>query len=102
MKKYSLNKVEEAISSIKKGGLGLPMVLSVLIFLSYHYIGIFGKNAAEDNSITPYLASWISTIVIAPFAFYLTKRASYDEGFVNLDFLIIPLKHFLKKKLGSK
>ena len=78
------------------------MVLSVLIFLSYHYIGIFGKNAAEDNSITPYLASWISTIVIAPFALYLTKRASYDEGFVNLDFLIIPLKQFFKKKLGSK
>ncbi|MFL2587272.1 MAG: LptF/LptG family permease [Flavobacteriaceae bacterium] len=87
---------------IKKGGLGLPMVLSVLIFLSYHYIGIFGKNAAEDNSITPYLASWISTIVIAPFAFYLTKRASYDEGFVNLDFLIIPLKQVSKKILSSK
>ena len=87
---------------IKKGGVGLPMVLSVLIFLSYHYIGIFGKNAAEDNSITPYLASWISTIVIAPFAFYLTKRASYDEGFVNLDFLIIPLKQVFKKVLSSK
>ena len=87
---------------IKKGGLGLPMVLSVLIFLSYHYIGIFGKNAAEDNSIPPYLASWISTIIIAPFAFYLTRRASYDEGFVNLDFLFIPLKHFFKKISSSK
>ena len=87
---------------IKKGGLGLPMVLSVLIFLSYHYIGIFGKNAAEDNSVTPYLASWISTIIIAPFAFYLTRRASYDEGFVNLDFLFIPLKHFFKKISSSK
>ena len=74
---------------IKKGGLGLPLVLSVLIFLSYHYIGIFSKNAAEDNSINPILASWISTIVLAPFAFYLTKRASSDEGFVNLDFIIV-------------
>jgi lipopolysaccharide export system permease protein len=87
---------------IKKGGLGLPMVLSVLIFLSYHYIGIFGKNAAEDNSVTPYLASWISTIIIAPFAFYLTRRASYDEGFINLDFLFIPLKYFFKKISSSK
>ena len=87
---------------IKKGGLGLPMVLSVLIFLSYHYIGIFGKNAAEDNSVTPYLASWISTIIIAPFAFYLTRRASYDEGFINLDFLFIPLIHFFKKISSSK
>ena len=81
---------------IKKGGFGLPMVLSVLIFLSYHYIGIFGKNAAEDNSITPYLASWISTFVIAPFAFYLTKRASYDEGFINLEILMIPFRKVFK------
>ena len=87
---------------IKKGGLGLPMVLSVLIFLSYHYIGIFGKNAAEDNSISPFLGSWISTIVIAPFAFYLTKRASFDEGFVNLDFITVPIQKFLKKNLTSK
>ena len=87
---------------IKKGGLGLPLVLSVLIFLSYHYIGIFSKNAAEDNSINPILASWISTIVLAPFAFYLTKRASSDEGFVNLDFIIVPIQKIYAKFMEPK
>lgn len=87
---------------IKKGGLGLPLVLSVLIFLSYHYIGIFAKNASEDNSINPILASWISTMVLAPFAFYLTKRASSDEGFVNLDFIIVPIQKLYSKYMGSK
>ena len=58
---------------IRKGGLGLPLVLSIVIFLTYHYIGVFGKNAAEDSSISPFLGSWISTFVIAPFAIYLTK-----------------------------
>ena len=82
---------------IKKGGLGLPIVLSVLIFLSYHYIGIFGKNAAEDNSIIPVFASWISTIVIAPFAIYLTKRASLDEEIINLDIISNPIQILLKK-----
>jgi lipopolysaccharide export system permease protein len=66
---------------IRKGGLGLPLVLSIVIFLSYHYIGVFGKNAAEDNSISPFLGSWISTFVIAPFAIYLTKIVSTDRGF---------------------
>ena len=42
---------------IRKGGFGLPLVLAVIIFLTYHYIGMFGKNAAEDNSISPALAS---------------------------------------------
>ena len=87
---------------IKKGGLGLPIVLSVLIFLSYHYIGIFAKNAAEDNSVHPILASWLSTLIFAPFAFYLTKRASSDEGFVNLDIVIIPIQNFFFKYMKSK
>ena len=64
---------------IRKGGLGLPLVLSIIIFLTYHYIGVFGKNAAEDNSISPFVGSWISTLVIAPFAVYLTMLVSTDR-----------------------
>lgn len=68
---------------IRKGGIGLPLVLSVLIFLSYHYIGLFSTNAAEDNSISPFFASWLSTLILAPFAIILTRRASSDKGFVS-------------------
>ena len=64
---------------IRKGGLGLPLVLSIVIFLTYHYIGVFGKNAAEDNSISPFIGSWISTFTIAPFAIYLTMLVSTDR-----------------------
>ena len=64
---------------IRKGGLGLPLVLSIIIFLTYHYIGVFGKNAAEDNSISPFIGSWISTFIIAPFAIYLTMLVSTDR-----------------------
>lgn len=87
---------------IKKGGFGLPLVLGILVFLTYHFIGIFAKNASEDNSIDPILASWISTMVLAPFAFYLTKRASSDEGFVNLDFITVPIQKIYSKYIGSK
>jgi len=64
---------------IRKGGLGLPLVLSIIIFLTYHYIGVFGKNAAEDNSISPFIGSWVSTFAIAPFAIYLTMLVSTDR-----------------------
>ena len=64
---------------IRKGGLGFPLVLSIIIFLTYHYIGVFGKNAAEDNSISPFIGSWISTFIIAPFAIYLTMLVSSDR-----------------------
>ncbi|MGA0212660.1 MAG: LptF/LptG family permease [Flavobacteriaceae bacterium] len=89
---------------IRKGGIGLPLVLSVLIFLTYHYIGLFSKNAAEDNSISPFFATWLATLILTPFSIILTRRASSDKGFVSLANLIYPLKQrltnfkFLKKK----
>ena len=84
---------------IRKGGLGLPLVLSIVIFLTYHYIGVFGKNAAEDSSISPFLGSWISTFVIAPFAIYLTKIVSADRGFsFTLYYKTIQLINKLKLK----
>ena len=80
---------------IRKGGMGLPMVLAILIFLTYHYIGLFGKNAAEDSSISPFLGSWLSILIIAPFAIYLTRRASTDKGLIDYDFLIVSLKKLI-------
>ena len=82
---------------IRKGGLGLPLVIAVVIFLSYHYIGIFGKNAAEDNSVSPEFASWISTLIIAPFGYYLTKRANSDKPFINFNFITVPTYNLFKK-----
>ena len=81
---------------IRKGGLGLPLVLAVLIFLTYHYIGLFSKNAAEDNSISPFLASWLSTIILVPFAIILTRGASTDKGFVSLSNLYYPIEEKIK------
>ena len=86
---------------IRKGGIGLPLVLSICIFLTYHYIGVFGKNAAEDSTIDPYVGSWISTVVIAPFAIYLTRIVSQDGrlNFTYVDKLLNLFRRlFIKKK----
>ena len=85
---------------IRKGGIGLPLVLSICIFLTYHYIGVFGRNAAEDSTISPYLGSWMSTLVIAPFAIYLTRIVSQDGGFnfIYIDSILNHFKGIYKKK----
>lgn len=64
---------------IKKGGYGLPLVISILLFLTYHFIGDFSKNLALDGSISPILASWGRTIIMLPFSIYLTYRATNDK-----------------------
>jgi lipopolysaccharide export system permease protein len=93
---------------IRKGGIGLPLVLSVLIFLTYHYIGLFSTNAAEDNSISPFFASWLSTLILTPFAIILTQRASSDKGFVSLSNFYYQIAEnikrlpFIKKRFQSE
>ena len=47
------------------------------------------KNASEDSSISPLFGSWLSTLIIAPFALYFTQRASSDKGLINFDAIIV-------------
>ena len=69
---------------IRKGGYGLPLVISILLFLAYHFLGIFSKNLAENSSINPILASWLSTLIMLPFSVYLTHRATNDGSVFNI------------------
>ncbi len=77
---------------IRKGGIGLPFVLSIFLFLTYHYIGMFAKNAAEDGSISPIIGTWLSTLIVGLLALFLSNRASSDKEVFDLAYFYIRLK----------
>ncbi|WP_420572980.1 LptF/LptG family permease [Kordia sp.] len=81
---------------IRKGGIGLPMVVAICLFLVYHFIGIFGKNSAEDGSIPPWLGTWLSTMIMLPLSIYFTRRATSDQGLFSFS-----LKGFFVKPLDA-
>ncbi|PNQ72781.1 YjgP/YjgQ family permease [Hanstruepera neustonica] len=83
---------------IRKGGIGLPMVIAILLFLTYHFIGIFAKNSANDGSLNPVIASWFSTLIMLPLGYYLTKRATADRGLFEFDHILEPLKKLFRVK----
>tara|TARA_R110002020_G_scaffold66526_2_gene174883 strand:+ start:779 stop:2164 length:1386 start_codon:yes stop_codon:yes gene_type:complete len=87
---------------IRKGGLGLPIVIGVVLFLTYHFIGIFAKNSAEDGSVAAWIASWLSSIIMLPLGVYLTYRATTDQGLFDIDNFLDPLKKFFQKISGIK
>nr|WP_081868356.1 LptF/LptG family permease [Flavimarina sp. Hel_I_48] len=87
---------------IRKGGLGLPIVIGVVLFLTYHFIGIFAKNSAEDGSIPAWLASWLSTLILFPLGTYLTYRATTDQGLFDIDSILDPIKKLFRKIAGVK
>lgn len=82
---------------IRKGGMGLPMVVAIVIFLSYHFIGIFAKNSAENGAISPFLATWLSTFIMLPLGILLTYRATTDQGLFSFSSFFEPFKKMLKK-----
>ena len=87
---------------IRKGGMGLPMVVAILIFLTYHFIGIFAKNSAEDGSMSPFLASWLSTLIMLPLGIFFTYRATTDQGLLAVGNFLAPFYKLIKKLFRSK
>ncbi len=82
---------------IRKGGIGLPMVVAICLFLAYHFIGIFGKNSAEDGSIPPWLGTWMSTLVMLPLSIYFTRRATSDQGLFSFGGFFVRLRNLFVK-----
>lgn len=89
-------------SIIRKGGFGLPMILAIGVYVLYFFTNTFGKNLAEESSITSFLGSWISAIIMIPVAALLTIRATKDKGIFNIDSLIQPIANFFKKLVVKK
>jgi lipopolysaccharide export system permease protein len=83
---------------IRKGGLGLPIVFAVLIFIIFHFINTFGRKLAQEDGITPFFGSWMSSFVLSPLAVLLTYRATNDMGVsINFDWLIAPFQRMFAK-----
>lgn len=83
---------------IRKGGLGLPIVFAVLIFITFHFTNTFGKKVAQEDGIPTYLGSWLSSIILTPLAFVLTYRATNDIGvMINFDWITAPFQIVYKK-----
>ncbi|MCK8520740.1 LptF/LptG family permease [Aquimarina sp. D1M17] len=87
---------------IRKGGMGLPIVIGVVLFLTYHFIGIFAKNSAEEGGIPPVIGSWLSTFIIFPLSIFLTHRATTDQGIFNFDTFVQPIRNFFMKRVSKR
>ena len=83
---------------IRKGGLGLPMVIAIVLFLIYYFIGVFASNYAKEGNIHPMLGAWLSTLIMLPLGVFLTKRATEDKGMVNFGFISDFFQKIFKKK----
>ncbi|WP_374175326.1 LptF/LptG family permease [Flavobacterium tructae] len=82
---------------IRKGGLGLPIVFAVLIFITFHFINTFGKRLSQEGAMNPFLGAWMSSFILLPLAVLLTYRATNDNGLINFDAITTPISQLFQK-----
>lgn len=83
---------------IRKGGLGLPMVIAIVLFLVYYFLGVFAENYSKKGNIHPMLGAWLSTLVMLPLGVFLTSRATADKGLMSFGRVIDFFKGLFRKK----
>ncbi|MCO5262214.1 MAG: LptF/LptG family permease [Lentimicrobium sp.] len=70
---------------IRKGGLGLPLVISVVFFVIYHVISMTGEKSVKAGTMDPLTGMWLSSVVLLPLGIILTVKATTDSPLLDLD-----------------
>lgn len=78
---------------IRKGGLGLPVVVSVALFLVYHITLTIGEKSAKEGDLSPIVGAWIAIVFLFPIGLFLTYKAATDSALFDSD----AYKRFFKR-----
>ena len=70
---------------IRRGGLGLPVVVSIIFFVIYYIISLSGEKLAKEGSWDAVYGMWLSTFILTPIAVYLTYKATNDSSLLDTD-----------------
>lgn len=82
---------------IRKGGLGTPVIVSMIFFVIYWVVDISGKKLATDGVIGPEVGTLISSAVLFPIGVYLTLKSTRDSSLFNADSYIMFFNKVLNK-----
>ena len=80
---------------IRKGGLGMPTVLAIGIFLAFYILSMIGEQMVKAGTVTPAFGMWISSLALLPFAIYFTRQAMRDAQAFQVNW---PIQFFRKSK----
>ena len=88
-------------SIIRKGGMGLPVVIAILIFIAFYLLNLSVENVAWAGKLNPYLAAWLPNLVMFPFGLWLTYGALTDSRLFDIEkykALLKPLTKLLRRQ----
>lgn len=87
---------------IKKGGFGLPVLVSIVFFIFLYVLTLTGDKYAKDGFLWVPLGAWMANLVLFPVGLFLMQRARYDSRLFDKDVYIIAWDRLKKKWLASR
>jgi lipopolysaccharide export system permease protein len=82
---------------VRKGGLGTPVVISILFFIFYYILSIAGEKFVREGVMPAYIGMWISSFVLMPLGIFLTYKATTDSVILNSDTYFLMFKKLIAR-----
>ncbi|MEO6453688.1 MAG: LptF/LptG family permease [Ginsengibacter sp.] len=73
-------------SIIRKGGLGMPLVVAIIFFMLFHLLNMFGEKFVKQGLLTPLIGTWLPVIVLTPVGTFLTYKATRDSQLFSKEY----------------
>ncbi|MEO7443881.1 MAG: LptF/LptG family permease [Ferruginibacter sp.] len=73
-------------SIIRKGGMGMPLVVAIIFFLIFHLLNMFGEKFVKEGLLSPFVGMWLAVMVLAPVGLFFTYKAIHDSQLFNKEF----------------
>jgi lipopolysaccharide export system permease protein len=70
-------------SIIRKGGLGMPLVVAIIFFLIFHLLNVFGEKFVKNETLSPFMGMWFAVFILTPVGVFLTYKAMNDSQLFN-------------------
>jgi lipopolysaccharide export system permease protein len=87
---------------VRKGGLGMPVVISVIFFILYYMISLSGEKFVKESVLPGWQGMWISTVILLPLGVYLTYKATHDSPLMNIEIYMNTIQKWLFPKAYKK
>lgn len=68
---------------IRKGGMGMPVVISTLFFVAYYIVSLTGEKMVRESVLLAYQGMWLATSILLPLGIYFTYKATYDSALMD-------------------
>lgn len=85
---------------IRKGGLGVPVVISVTIFIFYYIVNVSGEKMGRSGEWEAWFGEWLSSMVLCPIGIFLTYKANKDSAVFNIEAYINVIRRLLGLRIS--